>query len=203
MTSLARPTAERSGEELLERLLGATPGRLPGQRHSVATSLATPLGPMLAIASDEGLSLLEFTDRRAIEGQLQRLERHVSGSFARGEHPLLDQLEVELAEYFAGARQRFEVPLHLAGSPFQEAVWQGLLQIPYGETRSYAQLAAAIGRPSSSRAVGRANGDNRLAIVVPCHRVVRADGHLSGYAGGVGRKQALLELEGSSPRPGA
>lgn len=203
MTSLAHSTAELPSKALLERLVLTAPRHRAGQRRSFARSLVTPLGTMLAAASDEGLSLLEFTDRRAIEGQLRALGRHISGSFEPGEHPLLDQLDAELAEYFAGARDRFEVPLHLAGSPFQEAVWGGLLEIPYGETRSYAQLAAAIGRPSSSRAVGRANGDNRLAIVVPCHRVVRADGQLSGYAGGVERKQALLELERGGSRSGA
>jgi AraC family transcriptional regulator of adaptative response/methylated-DNA-[protein]-cysteine methyltransferase len=198
MTSLARSTSELSIEDLLEQLAEAAPSHHLGGRHSVTRRLATPLGPMLAAASDEGVSLLEFIDRRRIEAQLRALEAHIGGRFAPGDHPLLTQLEAELSEYFAGERQSFELPLHLAGTAFQEVVWGGLLEIPYGETRSYAQLAASIGRPGSSRAVGRANGDNRLALLVPCHRVVRADGQLSGYAGGVWRKRALLDLERGS-----
>ncbi|MCB9914159.1 MAG: methylated-DNA--[protein]-cysteine S-methyltransferase [Planctomycetes bacterium] len=179
---------------------GTSPARARGARLSFVTRLATPLGAMLAAADDEGVALLEFTDRRALDAQLAALREHVGGAFAPGEHPLLAQLERELGEYFTGARRRFEVPLRLAGTPFQEAVWRALAAVPYGETRSYVDLARAVGKPGASRAVGRANGQNRLAILLPCHRVLRADGALSGYAGGVWRKRALLELERAALR---
>ena len=112
-----------------------------------------------------------------------------------GDSPLLDSLRAELAEYFAGSRQRFELALDLAGSPFEMEVWRGLLEIPYGETRSYEALAEKVGRPGAQRAVGTANGHNRIAIVVPCHRVVNKDGRLGGYGGGLWRKHYLLDLE--------
>ena len=111
------------------------------------------------------------------------------------EHPLLDRLKAELAEYFAGQRRSFEVPLHVSGSPFQERVWQELLKIPYGETRSYEDVARQTGSPDAVRAVGTANGSNRIAIVIPCHRVVNKGGKLGGYGGGLWRKQRLLGLE--------
>ena len=112
-----------------------------------------------------------------------------------GEHRHLAQIERELREYFDGARTTFDTPVALTGSPFQTRVWRALQDIPAGATRSYGQLAAAIGQPSAVRAVGRANGDNRLSIIVPCHRVIGADGALTGYGGGLARKQKLLDLE--------
>jgi AraC family transcriptional regulator of adaptative response/methylated-DNA-[protein]-cysteine methyltransferase len=112
-----------------------------------------------------------------------------------GEHTVLDSARAQLEEYFAGRRTEFTLPLDLGGTPFQRLVWEQLRQIPYGSTKSYEALAKSIGRPGAPRAVGRANGDNRLAIVIPCHRIVRSDGTLGGYGGGKWRKQALLELE--------
>ena len=200
-TGLAAGWDSESGfRDAFEELFGATPSGAREERRSCVARLASPLGPLFAAASDEGVSMLEFLDRRSMEQQVERLRRFVGGAFAPGRHPLLEQLESELDQYFDGTRRTFEVPLHLAGTPFQEAVWNRLRAIPYGETRSYADLARELDKPGASRAVGRANGDNRLAILVPCHRVVRADGELSGYAGGVWRKRALLELEGVSLR---
>lgn len=172
----------------------------PGKAKAMATPvwvrpLTTPLGMMVAATSDTGLCLLEFHDRRAFETQVQVLQRRLGARFAPGDHPILKQAESELAEYFEGTRSAFTIPLAMPGSPWETAVWEELLKIPSGSTRSYADLAKALGRPGASRAVGTANGRNRLAIVVPCHRVIRADGSLSGYGGGVWRKQALLDHE--------
>jgi AraC family transcriptional regulator of adaptative response/methylated-DNA-[protein]-cysteine methyltransferase len=165
--------------------------------------IATPLGPVLAGATDTGLALLEFTDRRMLERQLSILERRVGARSVSGDHEWIRTIEAQLAEYFSGARREFDLPLDLRGTPFQEAAWRELLTIPYGGTRSYADQARRIGRPTAVRAVGRANGDNRIAIVVPCHRVVGADGSLTGYGGGVWRKRALLDLETRSAVSGA
>lgn len=176
------------------RLIGEAPG------HSRAMGLVTvswtesPLGPLVAGATDEGVCLLEFSDRRMLEGQLETLRRRV-GPVLPGTHPLLDQLQSELAEYFAGSRQDFAVPLSYPGTPFQVKVWNALREIPYGETRSYETLAWSVGTPRAHRAVGHANGQNRIAIIIPCHRVVRKDGTLGGYGGGKWRKQLLLDLE--------
>src|SRR5262249_32136012 len=142
-----------------------------------------------------GICLLEFTDRRALETQLATVRRRFACAMVPGEHDLLERLQDELDEYFAGTRTEFTVPLVYPGSPFQRQVWEQLLQIPYGETRSYEDVARAVGTPAGQRAVGMANGQNRIAIVIPCHRVVNKDGRLGGYGGGLWRKQFLLDLE--------
>ena len=177
------------------------------ERLVVAATLDTPLGPMLAAATDAGVCLLEFFDRRMLRTQLAILERRL-GRVVPGRHGHLERLQAQLAEYFAGTRREFSVPLLAPGSPFEHRVWDKLREIPAGETRSYDALAIALGRPGAARAVGRANGRNRLAIVIPCHRVIGADGGLTGYGGGLWRKQALLDLEGvaialSAPDPPA
>jgi AraC family transcriptional regulator of adaptative response/methylated-DNA-[protein]-cysteine methyltransferase len=177
------------------RVFGTPPGRAREMECLRATQIETPLGSMLGVANDEGVVLLEFVDRRAMSAQVATLSRHFPAPVVPGNHPHLDHLADELARYFEGAIKDFTVPLIHPGSPFQEAVWDRLRTIPYGETTSYGSIAAAIGRPGGSQAVGRANGENRLAIVVPCHRVVRSDGHLCGYAGGLRRKQWLLDHE--------
>jgi O-6-methylguanine DNA methyltransferase len=141
----------------------------------------TPLGPMLAEADVDGLRTLVFADGA---------ERVEAGSSA-----VLDRLERELAEYFAGSRQRFTVAVRLRGTVFQQRVWAALCEIPHGRTISYAELASRIGNPRACRAVGGANGANPIAIVIPCHRVIAAGG-LGGYGGGLWRKRRLLELEG-------
>ena len=163
----------------------------------VAAWLETPLGPMLAIAGDGGLELLEFVDRRALESELKEIRRSLSVVAVPGEHPILKQTEAELREYFEGRRQRFEIPLRLRGSEFQLAAWRALCDIPFGETRSYSDMARTVGSPNAVRAIGRVNGQNRIAIVVPCHRVIRSDGSLCGYGGGRWRKQWLLDHEKS------
>lgn len=177
------------------RVAGCSPKAAKQTRLVKVKRLLSPLGPMFAAASDDGLCLLEFDDRKAMEQQLARLQRVLGAHFVAGEHPLFDLLEQQLAEYFNGELIQFKIPLHFAGTDFQKSAWRALLDIPYGETRSYAQQAVAIGKPSAVRAVARANGQNALAIIVPCHRVVGKDGKLTGYAGGLWRKQKLLALE--------
>jgi AraC family transcriptional regulator of adaptative response/methylated-DNA-[protein]-cysteine methyltransferase len=157
--------------------------------------LDTPLGPMTAIVNDRGLVLCEFGDRRALPGQLERVHRLFGETPETGTHPLLDQTRRELDEYFAGTRTDFAIPLVVSGTPFQESVWNELLRIPFGATTSYEKLGARIGRSGAARAVGRANGDNRIAIIIPCHRVIGANGSLTGYGGGEDRKRWLLEHE--------
>ncbi|MEC9364492.1 MAG: methylated-DNA--[protein]-cysteine S-methyltransferase [Pseudomonadota bacterium] len=157
--------------------------------------LDSPLGPLLAAARDEGIVLLEFTERRMLEAQFDTLRRHFGVPLVPGEHRHLARLRTELAEYFDGTRRTFTLPLAYPGSDFQRTVWRALLDIPYGRTCSYDELARAVGRPGACRAVGTTNGKNRIAILIPCHRVVNKNGQLGGYGGGLWRKQRLLEIE--------
>ena len=181
--------------EAFTRLVGTAPSRAADVGILHAKWLETPLGPMLALADDRGLHLLDFVDRRGLERALAMLQKRLRARALPGEHRYLAQIERELREYFAGTRHVFETPVVLTGSEFQSRVWQSLQKIPAGVTCSYAQLASRIGMPKAVRAVGRANGDNRLSIIVPCHRVIGADGALTGYGGGLARKQKLLDLE--------
>lgn len=165
----------------------------PTQVH--VTEITTPIGEMVAAATDTHLLLFEFAHRDMLDVQLARVRRAVPSVFEQGESPVFDQLRSEIDEYFAGRRRSFGIPLHVPGTPFQERVWAELQRIPIGTTTSYARVADAIGRPSAVRAVARANGDNRIAIIIPCHRVIGSDGSLTGYGGGLWRKKKLLELE--------
>lgn len=174
-------------------------GRPPGQGRTagcvVVAWAESPVGPLLMGAADDGVCLLEFTDRRALETQIATVRRRFACALVPGTHRYLDLLQDELSRYFARSLTEFTVPLVYPGSPFQQQVWEQLRQIPYGETRSYEDIARAVGTPSAQRAVGTANGKNRIAIVIPCHRVVNKDGRLGGYGGGLWRKQFLLDLE--------
>lgn len=181
--------------EAFAQMFDEPPGRSRDADPIVLTRLLTPLGPMLAGAREEGICLLEFADRSMLETQFERLRQRFACGIVPGSSPHIDRLEEELREYFQGARTEFEVPLLYPGTDFQVACWEYLRTIPYGATRSYGEQASALGRPGAQRAVGRANGDNRLAIVIPCHRVVGADGRLTGYGGGLWRKKILLEHE--------
>ena len=174
------------------RIVGA--GGATTHRRVVTRNLPTPVGGMIAGATDDGICLLEFVHRRTFADQMARLERHV-GVPEAGSHTLLTDLRGQLDEYFEGTRRDFDIPLLLAGTDFQERVWRTLLGIPYGATISYAELARRVGLRGGSRAVGSANGANRIAIVVPCHRVVQANGDLGGYGGGLKQKRRLIELE--------
>jgi AraC family transcriptional regulator of adaptative response/methylated-DNA-[protein]-cysteine methyltransferase len=177
------------------KTFGLPPGRADETACVVTAAVETPFGPMIAGATDDGICLLEFADRRMLEAQLQRLGKLLRQPMIPGEHRYLAQLREELTSYFAGELQTFRVPLVYRGTPFEERVWRELTRIPYGETISYAQLAERVSSPGAQRAVGRANGMNRIAIVIPCHRVVNADGKLGGYGGGLWRKNWLLNLE--------
>lgn len=174
-------------------------GMSPGHGRAVEllsfTRLNTPLGPMIAMAEKRGLVLLEFLDRPALTKEIEELRSVYGYALAPGATPHLAQLENELKEYFAGRLRRFHIALHMLGSAFDIAVWNRLLCIPFGETRSYAQVARELAQPGASRAVGVSNGHNRIAIVVPCHRVIGSDGSLTGYGGGLRRKRYLLDLE--------
>lgn len=180
----------------MAQLAGRSPGRTRDATVVRVRRLLTPLGPMVAGAVDEGLCLLEFAERRMLGRQFETLRRRLDAVLTPGDHPHLATIETELAAYFAGADAGFSVPLMNPGTDFQLAVWSELKRISRGATTSYGALAARLGRPTAARAVARANGANRIAIVIPCHRVVGADGSLTGYAGGTWRKQRLLELEG-------
>jgi len=158
-------------------------------------NISTPLGEMIACAVDQGICLLEFTDRKNIEKQLKALSKALDSEIVEKEHPHFVQLENELKEYFDGQRSHFEVPIFTTGTEFQEKVWQLLREIPMGEIRTYKHQSEILGNPKAIRAVGTANGINKIAILIPCHRVIGSNGELVGYAGGIWRKQKLLELE--------
>ena len=178
------------------RTFGAGPGAGAPATDCVRIAwIESPVGPLLAGGTEKGVALLEFTDRRALEAQLETLRRRLRRALVPGESAMVDRLRAELGEYFAGRRRRFDVPVDAPGTEFEQAVWGQLRRIPYGETRSYDDLARAVGRPGGSRAVGQANGRNRVAIVLPCHRVVNKSGEMGGYGGGLWRKRFLLELE--------
>ena len=150
---------------------------------------------MLVGATEKGLCYLEFMDEDIDDPHIEILLRYFGKNIGRGKNSFISETERQLSDYFSGKRRTFAVPLDVRGTAFQTAVWNALLTIPYGETRSYKQQAEAIGRPQAVRAVARANGDNRISIIIPCHRVIGSDGTLIGYGGGLWRKQHLLDLE--------
>ena len=156
---------------------------------------STPLGPMMAVASDKGICLFELTDRRMLETELKQLQKHFKSNILPGKSKYFDQLLKQTKEYFDGKRRSFDLQLDTPGTKFQNEVWKVLQTIPYGETRSYKQQAIAIGNVKAVRAVANANGCNRIAIIIPCHRVIGDDGKLVGYGGGLWRKQWLLNHE--------
>lgn len=162
------------------------------------TRLETPLGTMFACAVEQGICLLEFTDRKMLETELKGLTKSLNATLIQGPGKYFDQLQTELNEYFEGKRKVFTVPLATPGSDFQQTVWHMLQTIPYGTTRSYKQQAIKLNRPEAVRAVAGANGTNRIAILIPCHRVIGEDGSLTGYGGGLYRKQWLLNFEQSN-----
>lgn len=174
---------------------GFNPSSSKKQKIIQLTRLLSPLGPMLAAASDEGLCLLEFADRKTLDKQLGRISKRINAEFVAGDHALFGQLQKQLDEYFAQQRREFDIQLNMVGTDFQKSAWTALAAIPYGSTRSYQQQAAVLGKPAAVRAVGSANGVNAIAIIIPCHRVIGKDGGLSGYGGDVWRKQYLINLE--------
>lgn len=160
-----------------------------------AEEFSTPWGAMIAVADRSALHLLEFVERKNLLDELRRLRASAVDGIGQGMAPPLEQIKRELKDYFETGQRDFQVPLVLHGTPFERSVWELLRKIPFGATWSYGQVACALGRPQAARAVGRAVGRNQLAIVIPCHRVIAASGRLSGYAGGVWRKEKLLAHE--------
>lgn len=181
--------------ESFKKATGFAPAESPKKNIITVTRMPTPLGPMMAGATDAGICLLEFTDRRMLETQLDRVKKYLKAEIVPGEHPLFQVLDQQLKAYFEGKRRDFDIKLDLSGTPFQRLVWEELLRIPNGTTRSYKTQAENIGNPKAVRAVAKANGDNRISILVPCHRVIGSDGELTGYGGGLWRKKWLLEHE--------
>jgi AraC family transcriptional regulator, regulatory protein of adaptative response / methylated-DNA-[protein]-cysteine methyltransferase len=180
------------------RVFGDTPGKAKNGDCVLLSWIRSPLGPLVAGATNQGVCLLEFSDRRMLEAQFATIRKRFAVPAVPGSNEHLQKLEAELERYFAGRLREFSVPLIYPGTDFQRRVWRELLKIPYGETCSYEDIAAAIGDRKAVRAVGRANGMNRIAIVIPCHRVVNKGGALGGYGGGLRRKQFLLDLERGS-----
>ncbi|WP_029696158.1 methylated-DNA--[protein]-cysteine S-methyltransferase [Comamonas badia] len=165
----------------------------------ISHTYSTPLGEMTALLSPKGLCLLEFTERtKGLAREIAQVEAARGGPPVPGENAFTRQLGKELAQYFAGKRNQFDIPLDLVGTAFQQTVWRALLTIPHGQTRSYGEQARQIGKPTATRAVAAANGANKIALIVPCHRVIGSDGSLTGYGGGVPRKEWLLTLERSA-----
>jgi AraC family transcriptional regulator of adaptative response/methylated-DNA-[protein]-cysteine methyltransferase len=187
--------SESGFRDAFTRIFGDTPTSVKAKGALLAERIETPLGSMLAIADDEGLRLLEFVDRRALERELTILRQRLQTNVVPGEHRHLDAVRTQLADYFAGKNLEFDIPLAPVGSPFQLRTWNLLRKIPISETRSYSWMAKHLGDVEMRRAVGRANGENMMCIIIPCHRVIRADGTLCGYGGGLWRKRWLLDHE--------
>lgn len=181
--------------DAIKKLTGTSAGRSGKDVLVCLERIITPLGPMLAGSTEEGICILEFADRRMLNTQLKILTKRLNCNFAYGSNKNTDKLKRELEDYFKGKLKLFSVPLKITGTDFQKKVWENLLKIPAGKTISYQQLAERTGNPSAARAVAKANGDNKIAIVIPCHRVIGKNGDLTGYGGGLWRKKYLLELE--------
>ncbi len=182
--------------DALRRATGSSPRQARELPALQVAQVPSPLGPLMVAGDAQAVHLVEFWDRRMLETQFAVLEKRLGVVFFPGETEPMRQMRDELAAYFAGNLRRFETPLRFPGSTHQEQVWRALLDVPYGETWTYGQLAASVGRPAAVRAVARAVGENRLAVVLPCHRIVGAGGQLTGYGGGLWRKRFLLALEG-------
>ena len=186
--------------DAFSKIMGTAPGR-HNQAVLKAAWIDTPLGPMIAIADDESLYLLEFVDRRGLEREVERMRKKIKIGIIPGNTTIINSIRKELADYFSGILQTFKTPLTISmGTDFQKTVWTSLLEIPYGETTSYGDIAKSLGNPKAYRAVAKANGTNQLAIIIPCHRVISANGDLAGYAGGIARKKWLIEHEAQSKK---
>lgn len=155
----------------------------------------TPLGLMVAAADEEGLSLLGFADGKRLLYDKSKISEHLNDEFVDGENSIIRRLLDEINEYFSGSRKIFTIPLVLTGTQFQNRVWNNLLKVPYGSTRSYMDETKASGNPASIRAIAGANSKNRISIIIPCHRIIGENGKLTGYSGGLWRKQWLIEHE--------
>jgi AraC family transcriptional regulator of adaptative response/methylated-DNA-[protein]-cysteine methyltransferase len=187
--------SESGFREAFAKIFGESPTNTKASAPLLAERIDTPLGAMIAVADDEGLRLLEFFDRRATERELSVLRKRLRTNVVPGKHRHLEAVRSQLAGYFSGEDLQFNIPLAPVGSQFQLRAWKILQSIPAGETRSYSWMAKRLGDENARRAVGRANGTNMICIIIPCHRVIRADGTLCGYGGGLWRKKWLLDHE--------
>jgi AraC family transcriptional regulator of adaptative response/methylated-DNA-[protein]-cysteine methyltransferase len=178
-----------------KKLIGKSPQNSVDNTIILINRFTTPLGPMFVCATDNGICLLEFVDRELLETEFKDLQRLLKANIIIGENEHIQQAKTELAEYFEGSRTQFEVKLETLGTNFQNTVWKALQTIPYGKTTSYQQQAVTINNPKALRAVAAANGCNRIAIIIPCHRVIGKNGNLTGYSGGIERKRWLLDHE--------
>lgn len=184
--------------DAFSKIMGAPPTKFEQHRTILKASwIDTRLGPMIAIADEACIYLLEFVDRRGLEREVERLRIKTKAAIIPGVTDPIKSITLELESYFEGKLKKFNTPLHLLGSPFQKLVWDELMRIPYGQTRSYMAQATSIGKNKAYRAVANANGANQLAIIIPCHRIINSNGDLGGYGGGIARKQWLLEHEAS------
>ena len=178
-----------------KKVFGVSPKNSKEKQVIDFTRIETDLGTMVACATDKGVCLLEFSDRKGLETELKQLAKYHNANIVQGQNEYFKQLKEELDAYFDGRLKEFKVPLDISGTDFQKQVWQALVEIPYGTTSSYLRQAEVLGKPSSVRAVANANGMNKIAMIIPCHRVVGSDGSLTGYAGGLWRKRKLIDLE--------
>lgn len=176
-------------------IFGVSPSNSKDKQIINITRLETPLGTMFACAAEQGICLLEFTDRKMLETELKSLAKQLNANIIQGANKHFDLLRRQLDEYFEGKRKEFTIQLFTPGTEFQQSVWKVLQTIPYGSTYSYKQQAIALKKPDAFRAVANANGMNRISIIIPCHRVIGEDGNLIGYGGGLWRKKWLLDLE--------
>lgn len=195
-------TAYDSGFESLsgfsdsfKAIFGVSPSKAKNKNIIWLNRIDTSIGTMFAGATDNGLCLLEFTDRRMLETEFKHLVKRYNATLVRGDNSHIKQTKLQLSEYFLGLRRHFTITLDTQGTNFQQQVWDALMNIPYGSTRSYQEQATYIGNPKAVRAVANANGMNQISIIIPCHRVIGSDGKLTGYGGGLWRKKWLLNLE--------
>lgn len=181
--------------ESFKTIFGVSPKNSKSHKIIDLKRIQTPVGTMYAAAIEEGICMLEFTDRKMLETEFEDLAKSLNATIILGENPHFETLEKELSEYFTGERTRFSVPLSPVGTAFQKSVWKALMEIPYGETWTYRKQSEFLGDAKKVRAVANANGMNKISIIIPCHRVIGSNGTLTGYGGGIWRKQKLLELE--------
>ena len=178
-----------------KNIMGASPQNSKSIQVVNLTRMETDLGTMIACATGKGICLLEFTDRKMLETELKQLAKSKRAQIVQGDNRFFKPLKEQLTAYFQGKLSKFDLPLDLIGTEFQKKVWDLLLQVPYGFVSTYANQAIKLGNSNAIRAVANANGMNKIAIIVPCHRIIGSDGSLTGYAGGLWRKRKLLELE--------
>lgn len=198
----ATDTAFEAGYESLsgfgytyKKLVGESPKHSMGKNVILISRSTTPLGPIFICATSVGICLLEFVDRDKLEKEFSDIQKYLKAKIIAGENEHIKQAKMEILEYFDGQRKKFDVALDMPSTDFQSTVWNSLLNVGYGQTVSYQQQAEAIDKPKATRAVAAANGANRIAIIVPCHRVIGKNGKLTGYGGGIERKRWLINHE--------